>query len=153
MDRRPGGSERSHHVPSLLALAFLRLLAKVELRAAGAVLLVAAAVGVIFFVYSVIEAPQGFLPPHSWSILAFVYAVVFGLPVAVLAGAPVYALLSYKNAASWPVVLLLGVLPGLVILFTMEQELDLALWFIGCGATVALLTHVMTTRSRKKGSL
>lgn len=127
-------------------MAFLRILGKVELRAACAVLLAAAAVGVAFYVDTVLTAPQGFLPPHSWSMLAFVYAIVFGLPVALLVGAPAYAFLSYKNAASWPAVLLLGVLPGFVVLFTMKREEDIALWFIGCGATVACLTHLMSKK-------
>ena len=128
-------------------MRFLRLLAKTEIRATLAVLLVSAATGVVFFLDSVITAPQGFLPPYNWSILAAAYAIVLGLPVALVVGGPTYAFLVYKNVASWPTVVALGVLPGLIVLLI--DSLDgLAPWFIGCGTAVACLTHILTMKDR-----
>ena len=121
-------------------MGFLSLLGKVEVRALGAVILVAAMVAGAFYIDAA-RTPQGLMPASSWASLAFFYALFFGAPAALAICAPIYALLSHKNRASWPAVVLLGILPGLGILFTTQW--DFAFWFIGCGLVVACLTHVM----------
>src|SRR5258706_2846002 len=123
-------------------MAYLRILGKVEMRVALAVLIVAVVVGVIVWVNAV-TGPDGMLPPTRWAILAFLYAVALGLPLALAVGGPIYAFVSYKKAASWPAVVLIGILPGFIILYTMEKPDGLAFWFIGCGLAVASLTHLM----------
>ena len=126
-------------------MSFLRVLGKVEIRTAVAVLVVAVATGIVILIVTAAET-QSMLPPSNWAILAFFYALTLGLPVALVIGAPVYALLRYRNAASWPKAIIVGVLPGLVMLNTMANESDLALWFIGCGVAVACLTHLMSMK-------
>jgi hypothetical protein len=126
-------------------MAFLRILARTEIRTAFAVFAVATMIAG-YMLISAAMAPQSMLPPLNWSTLAFLYTVALGLPVALVIGAPIYALLSFKKAASWPFVLLMGALPGIVILYVMKNENGLAAWFIGCGIAVASLTHLMSDR-------
>jgi len=130
---------------TIARMAYLRLLGKVEIRVAFAVLVVAAVAGVIVWIFAV-TGPDSMLPPENWAILAFLYAVMLGLPLALAIGGPIYAFVSYRKAASWPAVVLIGILPGFVILFTMEKQDGLAFWFIGCGLAVASLTHLMHRR-------
>jgi hypothetical protein len=121
---------------------FLRLLARVELRAIASVLAVGAAVSLYAYATALLS-PGSMLPASDWPKLTFLYVAIFGLPAAALVGAPAYAILKAKSLASWPAVIVLGLLPGAGILLATRGE-DLGLWFIGCGVAIACLTHLMS---------
>ena len=80
----------------------------------------------------------------------FVVTLAFGaLPVA-LVGAPGYLLLHVRGLARWYWVLLLGVAPSLLFLVFAP---DLVWWAAGCGAAVALITHLLASRLRGRWSI
>jgi hypothetical protein len=80
----------------------------------------------------------------------FAFTLFFGaLPVA-LFGAPGYALLHARGIAHWYWVLLLGLAPSLLFAWFAP---DLVWWAAGCGAAVALITHLIGSRLRGKWSL
>lgn len=75
--------------------------------------------------------------------LLFVFTLLFGaLPVALIR-APGYVWLHARRLARWHWVLLLGVAPSLLFLLFAR---DFFLWAAGCGAAVALLTHLIGSR-------
>lgn len=126
-------------------MAFLRILGGVEIRTAFAVVVVSLIGGMYSFVDTAF-AQDSLLSPLASLKLVFLYAVTLGLPVALVIGAPIYALLSYKNVAWWPTVLLVGALPGFVVLYTTKDS-GLGAWYVVCGIAVAFLTHLMWHRS------
>lgn len=80
----------------------------------------------------------------------FVFTLLFGaLPVA-LVGAPGYLFLHVRGLARWYWVLLLGLAPSLAFLLFAP---DLVWWAAGCGAAVALLTHLLASRLRGRWSI
>lgn len=80
----------------------------------------------------------------------FVFTLAFGaLPVALI-GAPGYLLLHLRGRARWYWVLLLGLAPSLLFVWLAP---DFIWWAAGCGAAVALLTHLMGSRLRGKWAL
>src|SRR4051812_5194125 len=118
-------------------MGYLRILAGVEIRAA------VAGVGVLFIgaLYLVVgeaSRPRSLLSPLAALQGAFVYALIFGLPVGLLIGAPVYAFLSYKRMAWWSTALFVGAAPGLVLLYTVN-DYGLGVAFIVYGIGAALL--------------
>jgi hypothetical protein len=124
-------------------MTFLRLLAKVELRAFAAVLVVAGAVSIVVYA-SALRSPASMLPASDWPKLAFLYVLAVGLPIAALVGAPAYAILQFNRLVSWPAVFALGLLPGAIVLLVTAAGDDLGFWFAGCGVAVAGLTHLMS---------
>ena len=125
------------------AASFLRLLARVELRALAAVLLVSAGVAACMFVVAR-RTPGSLLPAGDWAKLAGLYAAVIGTPLAAAFGAPAYALLRWKGIASWPLVLGLGAVPGLVTFLGVGPSDSLGGWVLASGVAVAALTHVLS---------
>jgi hypothetical protein len=80
----------------------------------------------------------------------FVFTLLFGaLPVALI-GAPGYVALHARGNARWYWVLLLGLAPSLLFLWFVSE---LVWWAAGCGAAVALLTHLLASRLGGKWSL
>jgi hypothetical protein len=80
----------------------------------------------------------------------FAFTLFFGaLPVA-LVGAPGYVFLHVRGLARWYWVLLLGLAPSLAFFLFAP---DLVWWAAGCGAAVALLTHLLASRLRGKWSV
>ena len=80
----------------------------------------------------------------------FAFTLFFGaLPVALI-GAPGYVLLHARGLAQWYWVLLLGVAPSLLFVW---WESGLVWWAAGCGAAVALITHLVGSRLRGRWSL
>ena len=80
----------------------------------------------------------------------FFFTFVFGaLPVALI-GAPGYVALHAHGLARWYWVLLLGLATSLLFLWFAP---DLVWWAAGCGAAVALLTHLIGSRLRGRWSL
>jgi hypothetical protein len=78
----------------------------------------------------------------GWAWIGFSGAIIFGLPVAALIGAPLYVFLMRRSALSWPRVLLIGALPS-VLIAILDREMA-PLLMIG-GMLVAGITHVLTT--------
>lgn len=72
-------------------------------------------------------------------------ALVLAAPVALLFGAPLYALLVVKGVARWWSALLLAALPALVVAWQVPSIGGLAAWF---GAITALLAHTLHSRTR-----
>ena len=123
-------------------MGILRQLLLVEAAALAALLAVSGVMATFGAVYSLFNA-NSLLSSTASAQLGFSYTAILGLLPALLIGAPSYVALLCHNLARWPYVLLLGILPGLVMLLI---ELSLGLWAIICGATVALLTHLMCRR-------
>jgi hypothetical protein len=61
----------------------------------------------------------------------------FGIIPTALLGAPIYALLKAGGHDRWTVVLLIGFVPGLVLLFS----LPVGIYSIVCGGIIASITH------------
>lgn len=118
-------------------MGILRQLLLVEAAALAALLVVAGAMAAYGAADSSFNA-NSLLSPTASAQIAFGYTVILGLLPALLIGAPSYVALLQHNLARWPYVLLLGILPGLVVLII---EITLGFWIIVCGATVALITH------------
>lgn len=91
----------------------------------------------------VVAAALAALEYPDFSKLVFFTALAFGfLPVG-LYGAPVYTFLAHEGYARWHYVFLGGIAPGIVLLPFWGVYLGVAA--IGCGAAVALLTHLVCT--------
>jgi hypothetical protein len=63
---------------------------------------------------------------------------IVGVPLVALYGAPLYAYLCGRMQMSWPIALLVGAAPGLLLLPTFG--VDSIMW-AALGAAVALMTH------------
>ena len=119
-------------------MTFLQHLAKTEAVAIAALLVVAAALAVLFAVRA--ASPADILSPIGAALVVFAYTMAIGcVPVAVF-GAPLYAWLLFHGRSSWAAAIAIGLLPGLVLLLV---AIDLGLWSMGCGAAVALATHAV----------
>ena len=120
-------------------MRILRQLLLVEVANLTALLIVAGAMAAYGAADSSFNA-NSLLSPTASAQIGFGYTTILGLLPALLIGAPSYVALLQHNLARWPYVLILGVLPGLVMILI---ELSLGLWAIICGAAVALLTHLI----------
>ncbi|MGN0859027.1 MAG: hypothetical protein ACI4NW_07620 [Stenotrophomonas sp.] len=81
----------------------------------------------------------------SLLLLVGFFALIAGGLVALLFGAPLYALLAWKGLARWWSVLLLALPPALVVGWQEPQTGSLFLLF---GGITALLTHLFHSRTR-----
>ncbi len=120
----------------------LRQFAPVELVPVLALLAAAGAIAGYGALDSALHA-NSLIGPASSAWLGFVYTVVFGAPVVVLFGAPIYYALLQRGIVRWPHILLVGSLPGLVAL---AGSISLGFFAILCGLTVASLTHAICLR-------
>ena len=127
-------------------MGILRQLLLVEAAALAALFAVAGAMAAYGAADSSFNA-NSLLSPAASAQIGFSYTAILGLLPALLIGAPCYVALLQHNLARWPYALLLGILPGLVMLLI---ELSMGFWAIICGATVALLTHLMCRRLGSK---
>jgi hypothetical protein len=102
-------------------------------------LVVAAGVLACFAAVEVAFASVPVVAPGPAAGLVFSYTFLVGLLPATLFGAPIYAALrNFKSNVTWPLALLIGVVPGLVALL---YELHLGLWSIAGGGITAAVTH------------
>src|SRR5713101_7735093 len=101
-------------------MGYLRILAGIEIRAVLAVVMVSL-IGAIYSFVDAASTPRSLLSPLASLQLTFLYALILGLPVALLIGGPVYAFLSYKRVAWWSTALFVGGVPGLVLLYTVND--------------------------------
>ncbi len=134
-------------------MAFLQILWRVEWRALVVLAICAAIVGAIGFA----EALSGPAPvvgsPLDWAWIGAGYTLTIGvIPVAVW-GAPIYAAFAYRSKSSMAAAIIIGVIPGLVLLWVERKVDGLASWAIACGAAVAIVTHVWFNRSRAQSPI
>jgi len=113
-------------------------LAKTEIVAVSALLLVALTSATIWAVQTS-NSPNDSFSPLGAAIAMFSYTLMIGCLPVVAFGAPLYALLLKNGKATWYAALTIGVAPGLLLLLVAQ---DIGLWSIGCGAAVALITHI-----------
>ena len=132
---------------TLERMTYLRILAATEIRAAVAVIVVSL-VGAIYWFVDAASSPASLLSPPRAFVGALIYALVLGLPVALLVCAPIYALLRYKGIAWWSTAFFLGAAPGVVLLYS--NDYGLAATFIVNGLAAALLTHLLWRRHLPK---
>ena len=115
-----------------------------------AVVAVAIVMATCLFVYSVWLHPASSAsdtPTAGFFALMFVfYAVTIGTFLVVAVGAPLYLLLDRLSVANWPLVLLVGIAPGIALLALAK---DLGIWSIVSGAAVAALTHFYLVRAMR----
>lgn len=126
-------------------MTYVRLLWRVELAALAALVLCSALLAVLAFAESSLSPHRGsaLIDPPSMLRLVAIYSVAFGAIPALCFGAPAYTWLRHTGRASWPLVIIVGLLPGLVVL---PFELDLGMWFVVAGVAVALVTHALSIR-------
>jgi hypothetical protein len=107
------------------------------------------------FVCAILMGLYGFLESYIWflkgakliinpqdaAFLVFVYAGAIGMVAVLFYGAPAYALLRYKDIATWSTAFGVGVIPGVAVL---PFDPNLAGWLIVGGGVVALLTHLLS---------
>ena len=127
-------------------MAFLKLLGRIEIRAVVATLIVGALAALAAMILEFATPAQGMFSPYDSAYLAFVYAAMIGVPLAMLYGAPLYALLSYKALASWPAALAIGAAPGIAVWLLAENEQPLGMVLAGYGLAAALITHFSLRR-------
>ena len=120
----------------------LRQFAAVELVALLAVLAVAGAMAAFGYADSTLHT-NSVLDPGSSAWLGFAYTALFGVPLVLFVGAPVYYVLLQRNLVQWRYVLLAGAGPGLIVSLA---SLSLGFWAILCGIAVASLTHAVCRR-------
>lgn len=82
--------------------------------------------------------------------LLFAFTLMLGAAPVALIGAPGYVWLHSRGLARWHWVLLLGVAPSLLFLLYAPE---FVWWAAGCGAAVALLTHLAGSRLAGRWSL
>ena len=119
-------------------LAVLQI-SKVALAGLGALLLCAVLSGALE-AYQAASASSSVFSPWASAKLVFLYTFVFGTLPILLFGAPLYVALHRRGKTNWPVVVALGVLPGVALL---GFALGLGLWAILVGAIVAAMTHII----------
>ena len=121
---------------------------RIELWTVAALLTCAILMAVVAAIGEVVDSSPPFNPAEAaWDL--FVLTLMLGAVPALLYGAPVYALAVHKRWISWPLVLLVGVTPGVLIVF---WERGIGLFFLVCGACVAAATHVYTRPMRERHS-
>lgn len=121
-----------------------QLLRLLKLEAIGllALLLTAAALGA----YGAVESASygdAMIGPWDSAKLMFGYTAMIGVLPVVIYGVPAYFALSYRQTPRWYWVLLVGVVLGLGFA---AFDTSMVRWAVGCGASVALLTHLGASR-------
>jgi hypothetical protein len=128
-------------------MTFLRLLGAVEIRAVLASVLVAVGLAAYVFIDASLAATKGMFTPYESARITFLPALIVGIALAALYGAPVYAFVFSRGLATWPIALLLGYVPGGVVYLLAPNEPEFALLWTGCsGSVAALATHVSMKR-------
>lgn len=122
-------------------MTFWRVLGAVEIRAVAASVIAAAVLAAVATAQT-LAAPPGIFTPYESARAVFLTAAMVGVPVAVLYGAPIYAVLLKRGLASASAALLLGIAPGAAVYLFEPKEQQFALWVMGGGIAAALLTHL-----------
>src|SRR5687768_11611760 len=103
-------------------MTFLRLLGGVEIRALLASALVALGLAVYVFVDASLSATKGMFTPYESALITFRPALIVGIALAAVYGAPMYAFAFLRGFAKWPIALLLGYVPGAVVYLFARNE-------------------------------
>jgi hypothetical protein len=122
-------------------MSYLSLLWRTEVRAIVAVVVLGVLLAIGVWVQA-LTRPPGIFTPFEGARLVFLYVLTVGLVIAVIYGAPLYALAAWKRFASWYVALLIAIVPGVALFVVERHEPELALWITGSGVAVALGTHI-----------
>jgi len=93
-----------------------------------------------------VVGPLSVLPPLDSARVVFLGVLSVGTVLAVVYGAPLYALARLKHVASWTMVLVIGAVPGASLSLLAPREPELALWIIGSGLALGALTHLRMRR-------
>jgi hypothetical protein len=108
------------------------------------------------FICSILAAVYGFIRyltglSHGMNETGIVFAATFAIGIipVVAYGAPVYALLSQRRLASWPLVLVVGVSPGI---FLLHHDTTYGTWLSVCGLITASITHILFKQFLSRGS-
>ena len=134
---------------------FVRRLLHVELVSQAALALCAVLFGVTFVFLETVSG-QSVSPglENLLVILSLAYVVyVSGILPVVLVGAPIYAVLEAHERATGRSAILIGAIPGAVLLFVsftpLASRLNItpyySLIYIACGVSVAVATHLLRT--------
>ena len=126
-------------------MSYLSLLWRTEVRAFAAVVMLGVVLAIGTWLQSLMR-PPGIFTPTEGARVVFLYVFYVGSVVALVYGAPLYALAARKGIASWYVALLIAVVPGMVLFLVESREPELALWITGSGVAVALGTHIAMRR-------
>ena len=119
-------------------MAVLRQLIFVELVSVASLLLVAA----VMAAYGAIDSAShdnSLIDPVGSALIGFGYTMLIGAIPVIFMGAPIYLVLLRRGAANWLNVMMLGVIPGIILLFVVG---GLGFWAILCGAFIASLVHM-----------
>jgi hypothetical protein len=122
---------------------------RIELRTVAALLTCAVLMAVVAAIVEFVDSSPRFNPGESAGDL-FILTLMFGTLPALLYGAPVYTLAACKRWLSWPLVLLVGIAPGIALLF---YERNIGFFFLACGACVAAFTHLYARATAHGGAL
>ena len=122
-------------------MSFADLLWRVEVRALMALAICSALVALYMSVVStVFGAASVAQAMTSVASLMFMGTFMFGFLPTAAWGAPAYAYLLNRSKATWPRVLLVGSVPGLLLA---PFSVDIAKLVILCGLIIASITHVL----------
>jgi hypothetical protein len=116
-------------------MKYIGLLVRSELRAIVPVLVCAALFTVVL---TIVDTEVPF--PSIYAFAYFLGALLYGGVLALVYGAPLYAWLQLTGRASWPSVIVVGALPGVVLLWV---KVSVGLAVMPCGVLVACATHFM----------
>ena len=123
-------------------MSALRQFIVVELVAIAALLLVAAGMAAYGAIDS-ISHDNSLIDPRGSAWVGFGYTAIIGAVPVIFLGAPIYLARLRRGSANWINVLILGITPGLLLLFVAG---DLGFWAMLCGTAVAFITHLACRR-------
>ena len=123
-------------------MSALRQFIIVELVAISALLLVATGMAAYGAVDSM-SHDNSLIDPRGSAWLGFGYTATIGAIPAIFLGAPIYFALLRRGSVNWINVLILGVTPGLLLIFVAGS---LGFWAVLCGVAVATITHLACRR-------
>ena len=118
-------------------MKFSQALLRTEMRSLAALFGVslAVAVGYAFLVW---VNSGSYMGPTSAGALAFQFTFLFGLIPVAIYGAPLYAWMQHRGLLTWPRVVALGAVPGVV---SVPFSWSFGATALACGVAVSCLTH------------
>jgi hypothetical protein len=121
-------------------MSFANLLWRIEVRALLALAICGGIVALYMGVSSTLfGAASGAQALTSVAPLMFMGTFMSGFLPTALWGAPAYAYLLHRSKATWPLVLFVGAVPGLLMA---PFSVDIAKLIILCGLITASITHM-----------
>jgi hypothetical protein len=123
-------------------MTFVRRLLQIEAVSLATLFVFIALVAVLFSCLAVMDG-QSLAGVGEILWISVLSGAVIGTPLVALYGAPIYALLSSRTPIRWPVAVLIGAIPGLLLAFWMGSA---GLTWAGLGALVAVSTHIYLSR-------